>query len=329
MANVERGDLTTLSLTGGSAGTSQIIHPTFAQDIIKAAVESSIALSLFPLRQVPTGQMSIPVLSALPLAYWVDEAYGNASSKKKTTEPAWQGAVLKLQELAAIVPIPLAVLEDAAGGGHDLWSEIRPLVGQAIAMKVDEAVFLGGTGAHTQPTGWAPGLVTQAVTAANTSDDSTLGSIQAANEALIDVENSGFDPDFWVASRGYRGKLRGLMGTDGHPVYLSGVRSDSRTDEFMGVPITYAHGVAWDNTVALALTGDRNAVIMGASTEGMRVDILKEATLDISALMDGSSTLNLAQQNLVALRMSFRVAYTTAVPANVNGTGVPFAVVVP
>ena len=336
----ERADLTNIALSPTAAGGSNIIHPTFAGDIIKSAVESSVAMRTFPVRRVPTGVLSIPVMTGFPQAYWVaetplynDTAANVAPTKKPTTEVTWKGVVLKLAELATIVPIPLAVLEDAAGGGTDLWAEIRPYVGQAIGMKIDEAVFFGGTGAHTQPAAWASGLVTQAIAATNTAAAGT-DIITAANTVLGKVEDTGHDPDIWFGSAKFRGKLRGTVGSDGHPVYLTSFRSGNAADELYGIPIDYTNpgtGGNWDASVALALTGDTSCAIMGFSSDGMRMDMLREATLDLSNdLSGGTAMVNLAQQNLVALRVSFRAAFATVTPVTVKGTGAtPWAVITP
>lgn len=343
---IGRADLTNVTLTPGSAGGGQLIHPTFAQEVIKTSVEHSVALSTFPIVQVPTGVLSIPVLSSLPTAGWVTEVSGASAtaSLKPATEPAWKGINLVLAELAAIVPIPLAVLRDAAATGFNLWEEVKPLVGQAIAMKVDEAVFFGGTSGHTAPSGWQNGLVKQAVDDGHTHDISTAIAATAAIEPLgttddyldqtnlmmADVEAAGYMPDQWYAGVGMRSVFRGMRDSTGQPIYLSTVRDDKRVDSLYDTPLTYMPAGSWDSAIALALVGDPSLVRMGVSLEGMQMDMLKEATIDISAAKDGSEMLNLAQSNAVALRVSFRVAYAMGKPANARGdAGVPFSVLVP
>lgn len=338
MALVQRSDLTNITLSPGTTGGSNIIHPQFASDIINSAVQYSRALQMFPKRRVPTGTLSIPVLSALPSAYWVENgpfpgASGDATYKQ-TTSQAWKGVQLRLSELAAIVAIPLADLHDAAGSGTDLFAEIEPRVGEAIGLELDKAVFFGDAGT-TSPANFADGLVPQAIAAGHTHDlsaavladaDNTTVLYDLANDALSDVEVAGFDPMIWFAGRGFKGQLRGIKDADGRPVFTTSIRDDKRTSEFVDTPIEFMPAGSWNASTALALTGDPSTVMLGYSLEGMQIDMLKEATLDVG----GGDTINLAQQNMVALRVSVRWAYATAQPVTAAGdNGFAWSVVVP
>jgi hypothetical protein len=49
------------------------------------------------------------VLSALPVAYWVNGDTG----LKQTTDAAWAGLMLEAEEIATILPVPEAVVDDA------------------------------------------------------------------------------------------------------------------------------------------------------------------------------------------------------------------------
>ena len=61
----------------------------------------------------------MPVLDMLPMAYFVNGDNG----AKKTTKQAWDKKFITAEEIAVIVPIPEAVLDDAE---YDIWAEVKP-----------------------------------------------------------------------------------------------------------------------------------------------------------------------------------------------------------
>ena len=77
-------------------------------------------------------QTRIPVLDMLPMAYWVNGDTGF----KQTSMQKWENVFLTAEELAVIVPIPEAVLDDAS---FDILGEVQPRVMEAIGQCVDSA----------------------------------------------------------------------------------------------------------------------------------------------------------------------------------------------
>ena len=85
------------------------------------------------------------MLSALAQAYWVNGDTG----LKQTTEMAWAGVTLEAEELAAIVPVPEAVVDDA---DFDLWGEVQAGLAEAVGLALDAAVFAGTNKPASWPT---------------------------------------------------------------------------------------------------------------------------------------------------------------------------------
>ena len=63
--------------------------------------------------------------------------------KRQTSSMAWEKKRLYAEELAVIIPIPEAVLDDT---NYDIWGEVKPRIVEAMGRRIDEAVLFG-TGA--------------------------------------------------------------------------------------------------------------------------------------------------------------------------------------
>ena len=103
------------------------------------------------LNNMPTKVTHLPIMSLFPTAYFVsgeagtDSGASYADGLKKTTKQNWSYATITAEELAVIVPIPAAVVDDMTGGGYDFWSEVSPRLAEAIGKAIDAA---DGLAAH-------------------------------------------------------------------------------------------------------------------------------------------------------------------------------------
>jgi len=89
-------------------GAAALIPEDRAREIIQGVVEQSAVLSMGRrLANMTSKQTRLPVLDALPIAYFVNGDNG----QKKTTTQAWEGKTIIAEEIAVIVPIPEAVLD--------------------------------------------------------------------------------------------------------------------------------------------------------------------------------------------------------------------------
>lgn len=307
---------------------SGLIPTEYATEIIQAATESSLALSSFRQVRMPTQVSHLPVLDALPVATWVTGEPNDtdgSGGEKTPTEQAWKGLVLTAEELAAIVPIPEAVLEDSS---IDLWAEVTPRLGEAIGYALDSAVFPG----TNKPTSWPAAIVPAAISASQRVQNALGTAADAADydAAIAYVEEDGYFPSRIYASMDQRSVFR----TIGAPNYLTDIRDDGRVDSVYGVDITYDRMGGLNSLPATynvkAVIGDPRMAILATRTD-MQFKLLEEATIDISAAQDGSAMVSLAQQDMVALRVRARFGFAVANPVtrlqSVAASRYPFSVI--
>ena len=121
---------------------------TIQQDVPKSSIVMQLGTRL---ANMTSNQTKIPVLSMLPLAYWVNGDTG----MKKTSKQEWDNVYMTAAELAVIVPVPEAVLADSS---FDIMGEVQPRVREAMGAKIDNAILFGGD----RPTEWTTDVLTLA-----------------------------------------------------------------------------------------------------------------------------------------------------------------------
>lgn len=292
-----------------------LIPPEVAAEVVKTLPQTSAAMALCRKVRMSTRALTQPVLSSLPLAYWVNGSTG----LKQTTELAWDGVTLTAEELAVIVPIPDVVIDDA---GFPIWSEVRPLIAEAIGLALDQAVF----SSINKPASWPEGIIPQAIAAGNTGAmDSTPAQGGVANDLLETfepVEADGYDVTGIAADRSVRAGVRKARDTTGQKVL------DVSTGEIEGVPVTYVGFNVFPEAVTgppivpavHAVVGDFNMAILG-----IRQDITYKL-LDQAVISDetGKVIYNLAQQDAQALRVVARFGFAKAKPVTRSGSATPY-----
>jgi HK97 family phage major capsid protein len=290
-----------------------LIPAEAANEVIKAAVQQSAALALCRKARMSSKVYTQPVLSALPVAYWVP----GDSGLKQTSESAWAGVDLTAEELAVVVPCPQNVLDDSS---FDIWAEVTPGIGQAFAQKLDAAIFAG----TDKPASWPIAIIPGATAAGNVGvADSTAangGVINDLGELLDLVEADGFDATAFAADRALRGRVRKARSTSGE------LLGEGSTTNVWDLPIQYAVSGTFPAgpPASLAVAGDWSMAVIGVRQD-MRVEVFREGVVSDDT---GKVVLNLMQQDSAALRATGRFAFQVGTPVTLSagGTRYPFAV---
>lgn len=286
-------------------GAEALIPEDRASEIIQGTIQSSSVLSMGrKLADMTAKQSKLPVLDSLPVAYFVDGDNG----QKKTTKQAWDKKVIYAEEIAVIVPIPEAVLDDAE---YDIWAEVKPRVQEAFGKVIDGAILFG-TG---KPTNWRDGLVPSIPEAAKISLTKTpdlYDATLAEGGSIAAVEASGYFVTGHVADISMRAKLRGLKDTNGHPLFMSNMQNAGNYS-LDGSAITFPRNGSFDKAQALMISGDFSQLVYS-----IRKDItFKLFTEGVVQNPDGTIAYNLMQNDMVALRAVMRLGWE--IPNPVNG----------
>lgn len=280
-----------------------LIETQVANEIFEGVIKDSKALSMF--RRLPnmtSDKTKLRVLDSLPVAYFVDESTNNG--RKKTTKMEWDKKFINAAELAVIVPIKENVLNDSS---IDIWSEVRPRIVEAFAKKIDNAMFFG----VDKPTDWRNGLV-PSVISAGAEVDETGHLYSDINDVMTKVEESGYEVNGILGGVGLKGKFRMMTDTTGQPLNTTEIGSVRR--EFMD------NGV-WDKTTSTLIAGDFTQAVY-AIRQDVTYKILDQAVIQDT---DGSILYNLAQDDMVALRVVMRLGWEIPNPVNaLNGTATRF-----
>lgn len=285
-------------ITSGDLGGG-LIPTEYATQIIQDAPKSSVSLTRMRQIRMSTRTRTQPVLDSKPIAYWV----GGDTGLKQTTKMKWSGLSITAEELAAIVPIPEAVIADS---GIPIWPEVMPRLTSALGYKLDQATLFG----VDKPSSFPDGIIPQAITAGNTL---TQGKDLAKDVASMGqkLAEQGFAMNGFASKPGLNWELIGLRNANGSPIYVPSLASGAPSTLY-GFGLNEVDNGAWDATKAVLLGADWSNFVVG-----IRQDITYKL-LDQSVISDdnGKVILNLAQQDCVAMRVVFRVGFQIANPIN-------------
>lgn len=298
-----------------------LIREQIVNSIQQEAPKTSVFMQLAKkLPNMTSKQTTIPVLDMLPTSYWVNGDTG----WKQTTQAAWDGVKLTAAELAVIVPIPEAVLDDAS---FDIIGEITPRIVESIGARVDAAILFGAG----KPEEWGADLVTRARVAGNNvpvaSGKDYYDLILGENGVFGKVEEDGYGVTGIASSLTMKAKLRGLRTTDGQPIFKSDVQG-ATTYALDGEPMYFVENGSFDNTIAQLIAGDWSKAVY-AIRQDITTKILDQGVIQDPAT--GDIVYNLAQQDMIALRVVFRMGWAVANPVTTldNRTGFAFAYLEP
>ena len=197
--------------------------------------------------------------------------------------------------------------------------QVQPRVREAMGAKIDNAILFGGE----RPTEWTTDVLTLAA------KNKVTGPIDYAKllgkDGLFSkVEAGGFGVDAVVGDLTAKAELRGLVDTTGRPLFRSDMQG-ATTYALDGAPMYFPENGGFDASKAQLIAGNFKKLVYS-----IRQDVTVKL-LDQGVIQDPSTkeiVYNLAQQDMVALRVVMRMGWALPNPAtrlNADRSKVPFA----
>jgi len=272
-------------------------------------------------------QRRIPVWESLPHAYFVNGDTG----MKQTTQVSWDNVYLNAEEIAVIVPVPDAVLDDS---DYPIFELAKPKLIEAVGRVFDMAVMYG----TNAPALWPDDLMTQIAAAGQDVTEGDVGDlyddIMGVGGVLSHVEEDGFYVNGHIAALRMKAKMRSLREKDangdftGQPIMVSDPATKS-TYTLDGETLIFPRNGAIDPAQSLLISGDWDQLVT-AIRQDITFKVLTEAVITDA---ENNIIFNLAQQDMTALRLVFRAGWALPNPINrVNEdaeTRFPFSALVP
>ena len=289
-----------------------LIETQVADEIFQGVVRESKALSMFKrLPNMTSDKTKLRILDSLPIAYFVNES--NNNGRKNLTKLAWANKYINAAEIAVIVPIKENDLADA---DVDIWAQVKPRLVEAFGRKIDDAMF-NGVG---KPADWRKGLIPSVVEVGASVEETNNGLYSDINDTMAKVEESGYNVSGLLGGVSLKSKFRMMTDKNGQPLNTTEIGSLNRT---------FVDNGTWDKDKATLIAGDFSQAVYSIRND-ITYKVLTEAVIQDPAT--GEILYNLAQDDMVALRVTMRLGWEIPNPVNAENetaTRFPFAALVP
>ena len=300
---------------------SGLIPEPVTREIIQGVTEGSAVLQMG--RRLPnmtSKTQTMNVLDMLPTAYFVNGDTGI----KQTTKMKWDKKKIYAEEIAVIVPIPEAVLDDS---DYDIWGEVRPRLVEAFGKVIDSAILFG----TNKPSSWRDSVLDTCTKAGSVvaATPYIYDDIMAEGGVIAKVEESGYLVNGIMSAIQMRAKLRGLKDLNGVPLFKTDMQG-ATPYALDGSPMYFPRNGAFDTTKALMFAGDWSELVYSIRQD-ITFKIFDQGVVQDPS--DNSIVYNLMQNDMVALRAVMRLGWEIPNPKTAYNDNItnpcPFAVYAP
>ena len=277
-----------------------IVRPGFGSDLMpydianfvfEEALRNSVVMDAVRKIPLPGNGVAIPVVTGKPVAGWVSEA-----GRKPVSDATIGQKEMTPKKLSVIVPFSKEYLRDER---VDLFGMIRPMIGEAFADAFDAAAIKNtGTPFSTYfyQTTNSVELGTGAQAEGSMYRD-LLSGLQTV--AMESSGTKGWRVDRFIFDTRVENKILAATDTTGRPLFVDSqpINNAAPRGQILGRPVYYT-SQAFNATGSINGVGfDSTQWVWGAASD-IAYDITDQASI---ILNDGTTQLNLWQNNLVAL----------------------------
>lgn len=269
-----------------------------SQEIMQKTQGSSAIMRLAQQIALPGRGVQIPVITSDPAAAWVGE-----TEAKPVSNPGLSSKLMQAYKLAVIMPFSNEFRRDARA----LYDALVARLPAAMAMKFDNTAF-GATG--------APGGNWDSFAACTA--QSLVASVgHTAYDALVaafaDIADNGGALNGFALSPSAEGLLLAATDGQGRPLFVNSA-ADGAIPRILSAPVVSSRGMYKAGQASaggsdpgspalVGVAGDWTQAMYG-TVEGVQIGISDQATLK-----QGTTEINLWQQNMFAVRAEIEIGF--------------------
>lgn len=267
--------------------TSTITLPSdVSAEIMQKTQDNSAIMALARQISVPGRGTTIPVITGDPDAAWVGE-----TESKTVSNSSVSTKLLTPYKLAVIETFSNEFTRDAAA----LYDALIARLPLALAAKFDNTVIGGTT---------KPGDNFEDMTACTAVPITATDAYTQLVTATSNIATAGGIMNGFAISPQCKAVLLSAVDSNNRPLFINSV-SEGAIPQILGAPTVQSKGLYAAGTSAntVGIVGDWTQAVYG-TVEGVQITLSDQATLT-----SGDTTINLWQQNMVAVRAEIEIGF--------------------
>lgn len=256
-------------LSSTDSGGGFLLNPTLSMNVLDLARSASVCVKAgaqtLPMK---TSELNLARLDTDPTAHWRAEGVGVTA-----TSVAFGRIALRPKTLAAIIPVPIELMEDAENMGAILQDALRA----AMGLQLDQAALVGmGTGAQPKGVRHHDGINTRTVGGA-------LAVHDRFSQAVGDIMTANFPGEAgelsWIMHPRDETVMDLWKDGEGQPAQLTPWLAKLKRLRTTSLPTTEGAG----GNESVSIIGHFRQMLFGTRTTGVVIRVLDSGTVTDSA----------------------------------------------